>query len=138
MLKETIKYEDYNGIERVEDAYFNLTQSELIQLQMGIDGGFAEILQKMINAKNGKAIMDNIDKILMMSYGVKSDDGKTLIKNDKVREEFRCSPMYDQMFVKLVTDDEAAAKFIKGIMPADVVLKAMENPEAAALLNGTK
>lgn len=134
MLKRMITYEDYNGTTRTEPAYFNLTQTELTKLHVSVDGGFAELLQRLIDAKNGKAIMENVDNILMMSYGVKSDDGRYLIKNDRVREEFKCSPMYDHIFYELVTNDEKAAEFIKGIMPADLVLKAMENPETAALL----
>ena len=30
MLKKTITYTDYNGMERTEDFYFNLTKAEVV------------------------------------------------------------------------------------------------------------
>ena len=32
MLKKTITYTDYNGVERTEDFYFNLTRAELMEM----------------------------------------------------------------------------------------------------------
>ena len=32
MIKKTVKYEDFNGVERSEDLYFNLTKTELQNL----------------------------------------------------------------------------------------------------------
>lgn len=31
MLKETIKYTDYNGVERTEDFWFHLSKAELME-----------------------------------------------------------------------------------------------------------
>ena len=33
MLKKTIKYTDYNGVERTEDFYFNLSKAEIMEKQ---------------------------------------------------------------------------------------------------------
>ena len=58
MLKETIKYTDYNGVEREEDFYFNLTEAELVDMDMDENNGLAEKLQKIIDSKDIKQIMD--------------------------------------------------------------------------------
>ena len=131
-------FENFNGIEVTVDHYFNLSKTELTKMQVGTEGGLNELLQKIVKAKDAKAIMNTIDEIIMKAYGVKSDDGMYLIKNDDVREKFKCSPAYDVVFYELVTDDEKAADFIKKILPKDLVTKAMENPETAALLSGKK
>ena len=49
MLKKTIKYEDYNGTEREEDFYFNLTKAELMEMEMSTTGGLAEMIQNIVN-----------------------------------------------------------------------------------------
>lgn len=133
-----VTFENFNGIEVTIDCYFNLSKTELTKMQVGTDGGLNELLQKIVKAKDAKAIMNTIDDIIMKSYGVKSDDGMYLIKNDKVREEFKCSPAYDVVFYELVTDDEKAADFVKKILPRDLVTKAMADPNTAAMLNGNK
>lgn len=133
-----VTFENFNGIEVTVDHYFNLSKTELTKMQVNTDGGLNELLQKIVKAKDAKAIMNTIDEIVMMSYGVKSDDGMYLRKNDQIREEFKCSPAYDVVFYTLVTDDEKAAEFVKKILPKDLVAKAMENPDTAAMLNGKK
>ena len=47
MLKRTIKYEDYNGVEREEDFYFNLSKAELTEMELSQKGGLAEMIQGM-------------------------------------------------------------------------------------------
>lgn len=120
MLKKTITYEDFNGVTRTEDCYFNLTKSELTEIEMGVDGGFAEKIQKIIKAQNGPEIMKAFKDILIKSYGIKSDDGRRFIKSDKISEEFSQTPAYDQLFMELCTDGEKGAKFINAIMPKDI------------------
>lgn len=51
MLKKTITYTDYNGVERTEDFYFNLTKSELLVLEMGTTGGLTEMVEKIVAAQ---------------------------------------------------------------------------------------
>ena len=84
MYKETVVYTDFNDLERTEDHYFHLNEAELTKLEMGVTGGFVEMVDKAIKAKDGKTIMDTFDDIMHKSYGVKSPDGRRLIKNDDV------------------------------------------------------
>ena len=58
MLKKTVTYEDFNGVERTEDFYFNLTEAELVDMDMDENNGLAEKLQKIIDSKDIKQIMD--------------------------------------------------------------------------------
>ena len=52
MLKKTISYEDYNGVERKEDFYFNLSKAEVLEMEASSGGGFAEMVTKIIAAKD--------------------------------------------------------------------------------------
>lgn len=133
MLKETVTYVDFNGIERKEDVYFNLTQSELMEMELGTEGGFAEMLQKLVDAQDGVNLFKQFKTIIMKAYGKKSDDGKRFIKSPELSEEFSQTPVYDKIFMKLVTDDKEAARFINGIVPKELSEQAAANAMHPAL-----
>lgn len=120
MIKETITYEDYNGVSRTEDFYFNLTKAEIMEMEMSQHGGMAEMIQRIVAAQDAPAIIKIFKELVLKAYGQKSADGRRLIKNEQLREEFSQTEAYSQLFMKLATDADAAAKFVNGIMPADL------------------
>lgn len=126
MIKETITYIDYNGVERKEDFYFNLTKAEIMELEMSTKGGLAEMIQRIVAAQDQPAIIKIFKELIIKAYGVKSPDGKRFIKNPEVVEEFVQTEAFSQMFMKLATDSDAAAKFVNGIVPADMAKQLAE------------
>ena len=118
MLKKTVTYTDYNGVERTEAFYFHYNEAEILDMEMSTEGGFAERIQKIIDAKDQVSLMQVIKKFVIDAYGVKSEDGKRFIKNDTVRTEFLESPAYSQIWMELVMDDEIAADFINNVIPS--------------------
>lgn len=131
MLKETIKYKDYNGKEVEEDFYFYLSKSDIIDLETSIDGGLTQVLQKISRANNGNAVIREIKRIVLAAYGEKSPDGKRFMKSEEISRAFRETPAYDQFFMDLVTDAEKAVAFFTGIMPADMQPKMEEIKQEA-------
>lgn len=119
VLKET--YTDWNGVERTEEVCFNLTKSELMQMEASEDGGLQKKIQSIIDSQDVNQIMTWFKEILLKSYGVISDDGKRFRKNDEIRAAFEESPIFDNLFMRLATDADAANKFINGIIPKDLV-----------------
>lgn len=119
MRKETIRYTDYNGNEREEDFYFHLSKAELMEWEFSKEGGLKNRLEKIIALKNIPEIMANFKEIICKSYGVKSDNGKQFIKNKEVLDEFVQSEAYSNLYMKLISDDEAASAFINDIVPND-------------------
>lgn len=132
MFKKKITYTDYNGQERTEEFYFNLSKSEMIMLESTTPGGYAAMLQRIIDSKDNTSLMKMFTDLIKMSYGVKSEDGKHFIKNDQVVEDFLNSAAFDQMFTEFFTDENAAADFAKGIIPSDIT----NNRQNFAALNG--
>ena len=51
MLKRTITYPDYNGGTRTEDFYFNLTQAEITEMELSVDGGLVEMINRIVAAR---------------------------------------------------------------------------------------
>lgn len=124
MLKETITYTDYNGVERTEDYFFNLTQAEITEMEMSITGGLAEMIRKVVAAQDAPAIIKIFKDLILKAYGEKSPDGKRFVKSDELRTAFSQTEAYSVLFMKLATDADAAAKFVNGIIPADLAKKA--------------
>lgn len=124
MLKKTITYTDYNGVERTEDKYFNLSKAEIMEMEMSTAGGFAEMVQGIVKAQDAPAIMKIFKDIILKSYGEKSPDGKRFIKSKELSDEFSQTEAYSDLFMELCTNAEASAAFINGIIPADVAKKA--------------
>ena len=124
MRKETITYTDYNGVERKEDFFFNLTKAEIMEMEMTTTGGMAEMIQKIVNAQDAPSIIKIFKEIVLKAYGEKSADGKRFIKSEEISTAFAQTEAYSQLFMKLATDAEAASKFINEIVPADVAQQA--------------
>ena len=132
MLKKTIKYTDYNGVERTEDFYFNLNKAEIMEMQLTTVGGLDAYLKKIISAQDMPTLMRIFKDLVLKSYGVKSDDGRRFIKNDKLREEFEQTEAYSILYMELSTDAESAAAFVNGIIPADVAKQLPKDPNEIA------
>lgn len=120
MLKETITYKDYNGIERTENFYFNLTKAELMEMELGTSGGMTEYMNKIIEAQDGPSIMKVFKDIVFKAYGEKSADGRRFIKSKELSEEFSQTEAYDQLFMKLISNADAMAAFVNGLIPSDL------------------
>lgn len=118
MLKKTITYTDYNGTERTEDFYFNLTKAEVMEMEMGIEGGMTEMITKIIAAKDAPAIIAIFKKLILKAYGEKSADGKRFIKSEEISTAFSQTEAYSDLYMELATNADEAAKFVNGIIPA--------------------
>lgn len=126
MLKKVIKYEDYNGVQREETFYFNLNKAELAEMELTIEGGLAAKIEAIINTKNIPELTNLFKDIIMKAYGKKSEDGKRFIKSKELSEEFVQTEAYVELFMSLLSNEEAAAQFINNILPKDLVKEATQ------------
>lgn len=130
MLKKNIKYTDYNGVEREDTHYFNLSKAEIMEMELSTVGGFAEMVEKVIAAQDTPTIVAIFKDLILKAYGEKSPDGKGFMKLDEegrpLSRKFSQTEAYSVLFMELATDAEAAAAFINGIVPSDVAKEARE------------
>lgn len=120
MLKKTIAYVDYNGNERVEDFYFNLTKAEATEMELSVEGGLTKKLEYIVNSENNKEIIALFKEIILKAYGEKSQDGKRFIKSEELSEAFSQTEAFSELFMELALDEKAAADFVNGILPANI------------------
>lgn len=126
MLKKTLTYKNFNGEEVTEDFYFNMTESEISKMQLEVPGGMAAQFQAIIDSKNAPELMKTFEDIILRAYGVKSADGKRFTKSQELRDDFKNSAAYDQLFMTLIRDPKAAAEFAKAILPESLNTKELE------------
>ena len=130
MLKKTIAYTDYNGVERKEDFYFNLSKAEIMEMEMSTSGGLTEMISKIVAAQDTPAIIKLFKDLVLKAYGEKTLDGKRFVKIDEngipLARAFSQTEAYSVLFMELATDAEAASEFVNGIVPADVSKAAQE------------
>lgn len=117
MIKKTIEYVDYNGTERSEDFYFNLTEAECIDLEIGTSGGYTEMIRRMVNAKDLAALIKVFREFISNAYGVKSPDGRRFMKSPEILAEFTETEAFSKLYMELATNAEEAAAFVNGVLP---------------------
>ena len=130
MYKMGLTYEDFDGNERTEDFYFNLTKAEVTELETSMNGGLSNLLEKIVNEKDNEKIISYFKMLVLKAYGQKSLDGRIFMKNDQLRDEFACTAAYSEIFMKLATDADIAAEFVNGILPKSLAPEDHKKAEA--------
>lgn len=120
MIKKTITYTDYDGLERTEEFRFNLTKAELMDMELTTVGTFSKLMQKIIDEKDMVRLAKYFKELILKSYGVKSDDGKRFIKSPELSEAFSQTEAYSELYMELLGNSEYAVEFIQQVMPKDL------------------
>ena len=134
MFKYNSKYTDYNGNERNELLYFNLSQAEIMEMELSTQAGIEEKIRMMIATKDNAKIVQTFKELILKSYGIKSEDGRRFIKNQQLRDEFEQSEAYSEFFMAMIrNDDNLQTKFINGVVNGTKV-PTMDEKDAIAKL----
>lgn len=126
MLKKTITYVDYNGTERTEDHYFNLNEAELMEMQVTKKGGMQNYMEKIIAAQDQAELYRLFKSFVLKAYGIKHADGIRFEKSEEISKAFEQTGAYTKLIMELSTNADEAAKFMNGIIPADMADKVDE------------
>ena len=121
MIKKTITYTDYNGNERTEDHYFNLSNAEITEMEFTTIGGLSEMINKIIATDNTPEIYKLFKNIVLKAYGEKSLDGKRFMKMDEkgvpLYIAFSEKEAYSVLMMELVSEAKKAADLFKEVIP---------------------
>ena len=136
MISKTISYTDFNGVERTEKFYFHLSEAELTELNVSYPGGLSSYINRISETDDQAEIVAIFKKIVSMSYGIKSDDGRRFQKSEEITRDFLETNAYSELFMELASNADAAIEFINGLVPADLAersKKMMEKQSQEAL-----
>lgn len=117
MFKYTSTYEDWNGTKRTEDFYFAITEADMTELEMSEEGGFVAYVTRISKARNSVEAASAFKKLILLSYGEKSEDGRYFNKSDEISKRFTASPVYSELYMRMIKDAKFAVKFFNGILP---------------------
>lgn len=137
MYTKRISYEDWNGETREEDFRFNLSKSDIVEMEANTEGGLENYIKEISEKLDAKKIMEFTKMFILKSYGEKSLDGKRFMRSEEISRAFSETPAYDKLFMELVTDADALADFIANVIPKDVrdqASKFMENQNGPKLV----
>lgn len=125
MYQTTVTYEDLNGNTVTDTLYFNLTRAEIVEMQVSYPGGYAEKLMEVVKAEDKGQMWLMFKELILAAYGTKSEDGKSFRKDPVARADFLQTLAYDTFFYDLVTNEDSAANFVRGMFPKDIVDQAI-------------
>ena len=121
MLKKTITYKDFNGVEKTQAYYFNFTEAEVLELEMSEHGGLAEMIDRIVKEENGPEIAKIFKDLVLKAYGEKSVNGDSFVKFDEdgrpLSRKFAQTAAYSALYTELATNAKAAADFFNGVIP---------------------
>ena len=116
MLKKHVKYTGFDGEIIEEDLYFNLTRMDAIELSSRYESkDLADYMDEIVKKKDIVSLYRVLKDIVLLAYGIKSEDGKRFIKNDSVRKEFEESLAFAQLIEDLHETESALSEFVTGI-----------------------
>lgn len=119
MIKEHIAYTDFNGNESNTDLYFNLTRLDAVKIirKFGTPKDFQTKIADIAKSGDALAMLDLIEYVIEMSYGVKSEDGQRFKKSQAIVDDFKASAAYEAFLEKLITKDGYLEDFFSRLVP---------------------
>lgn len=137
MLNQMLLARDING-RRIYSSKTELATALNVgsmEMELGTAGGVAEMLQRIVDAKDQPTIIKFFKEFILKAYGEKSADGTYFEKSEEISRKFACTQFYNLLFMELATDDSKAAEFVNHVIPKVVdIKKHSENPEIAPVV----
>ena len=116
MLKKHVKYQGFDGEIIEEDLYFNLTRMDAIELSARYESkDLAAYMDEIVKNKDIVSLYRVLKDIVLLAYGVKSEDGKRFIKNETVKNDFEESLAFAQLIEDFHETESALSEFVTGI-----------------------
>ena len=136
MHKRVINFTDFDGNKRSEVYWFNITKSELTELELSESGSFATSLQRIVDSKDIRAMVREFKRIILLAYGVR--DGDMFRKSEEISRDFQHTPAYDALFTELTNSEDAMVIFVQAVMPEDVQAEIQKaNEQRTSLISAT-
>lgn len=112
MIKMVTKYHDVDGVEQTGESYFNITKREAISLM----AKYGEDIMGYVSKLSPVEVIDFFEELVLLAYGVRSEDGKKFIKNKENSEEYKQTLEFDQLILDLMVDENKSEAFVLGTL----------------------
>ena len=125
MIKKEVTIDGFDGPEN-RTYYFHMTKAEALRWSKETDGKLSAELERVANLPTDGDITDLLEMtghILHRSVGIR--EGNRFVKSKEIADDFVFSGALDAVLDDLISNPDECEKFIPGILPADIVNKAM-------------
>lgn len=124
MLTKTITYTDFDGTERKENFYFNLTKAEMVEYdaEYADRGGIMKYLTWLVENEKTGDLIKAFKELILRSYGERNSAGR-FVKSQEIRDSFMATEAYSELFMEISQDQKSAAAFINGVFAGIPELK---------------
>jgi hypothetical protein len=117
MFKRELTFDDLEGNPITKEFYFHLSFSDLTEWAT-TEEGVDKHLEKVVSSGNQLEILNAFKELIAKSVGEKNVDGITFDKTPEITRRFMQSDAYSALIIELISDANAAAEFVNGIMPS--------------------
>ena len=137
MFVTTVNYTDFDGHERKETLYFNITESQMRDL-FATDPDFSvKSLNTVMESEDYAEMVRIMKKLMLASYGEKSEDGRIHKKNKEIRENFESSAAFEQLMedVMYKEDVDFLKRFFRDVFPkkfSETIMSGVDNDSKVA------
>lgn len=146
MIKKTLSYQDYDGVEHTKDFYFSLNQTEFALLNNQLPGGFESYLKRIQEDHDETRLLDLLVTFIVEAYGERLPEYEGLVKEDahgrKLGRMFLRTEACDNLITELLdTEKDNMGAFLIGMLPEKAratVSKGVQEAMARAETNGGK
>lgn len=124
MLKKTITYTDFDGVERKEDFWFNLTKAEMVEYDAAYSdrGGIMKYLTWLVENQKQNELIKAFKDLILRSHGERTSNGR-FVKSQEIRDSFMATEAYSELFMEITANEENASAFINGLFAGIPELK---------------
>lgn len=138
MIKKTLTYLDYEGVEHTKDFYFSMNQTEFALLNNQLPGGFEYYLQKIQQDHDETKLLELLTMFIVEGYGERLMDGLGFSKEDlqgrKLGKLFLSTEACDNLITELLEKENNIGAFLTGMLPAGIrpkIEKGIQEAQAA-------
>lgn len=136
MFVKLIRYQDFDGEEKMAECRFHLSKAELMKLKLRY-GDVARKMEELEARKDNEAIFAMVEDVILTAYGEKvtlPDGREVFLKDELRRQAFQSSEAFSELVMEMATRKEAVAEFVSGVVPGSMVQAIRENPEYQKLM----
>ena len=136
MFVKLIRYQDFDGEEKMTELRFHLSKAELMKLNLRY-GDVARKMEELEARKDNEAIFAMVEDVILTAYGEKvtlPDGREVFLKDELRRQAFQSSEAFSELVMEMATRKEAVAEFVSGVVPGSMVQAIRENPEYQKLM----
>lgn len=136
MFVKLIRYQDFDGEEKMAECRFHLSKAELMKLNLRY-GDVARKMEELRARKDNEAIFAMVEDVILTAYGEKvtlPDGREVFLKDELRRQAFQSSEAFSELVMEMATRKEAVAEFVSGVVPGSMIQAIRENPEYQKLM----